>query len=79
MLSAHTVKLVDPMLMTNLVYPDDLVLSSVGLLDPWVAAQRERLQFGLQRAAVPLRAYCDEYRRFLDLFNLKVADYIRCD
>lgn len=77
-MAAHTVRPVDPMLMTNLVYPDNLVLSSLGLMDPWAAQQRDLLQTGLRCAAVPLQAYREEYHRFLDFFNLDVADYVRC-
>ncbi|KAK3917290.1 Dynein heavy chain 1, axonemal [Frankliniella fusca] len=74
--ASHSIKPVDPLLMTNLVYPAHLRLSSVGLLDPWVEEQRNRLQDALRRAAVPLAAYCDEYHRFLDFYNMNVSEFV---
>ncbi|XP_052132921.1 dynein axonemal heavy chain 1, partial [Frankliniella occidentalis] len=74
-LLAHTIGPVDPLLMTHLVYPKDLHLSSVGLLDPWVEEQREQLLQAVRRAGIPLRAYCDEFHRFLDFHNMNVGEF----
>ena len=75
--SAHSIPRVDGLLLTNLRFPKDSRLCSLGLLDPYVVEKRQVLQTGIQKAVIPLRAYLREYKMFTEFYNIKVSDYIR--
>ncbi|XP_043259684.1 dynein axonemal heavy chain 1-like [Colletes gigas] len=72
----HQVRQVHPFLLPALKFPSDLFMSSVGLLEDHVCHVRDRLKLAYQKSVIPLKAYAREYHRFLDLFNLDVANYV---
>ncbi|XP_076627799.1 dynein axonemal heavy chain 1 [Colletes latitarsis] len=72
----HQVRQVHPFLLPALKFPADLFMSSVGLLEDHVCHVRDRLKLAYQKSVIPLKAYAREYHRFLDLFNLDVANYV---
>lgn len=72
----HTINQVHPFLLSNLRFPPDLYLSSVGLLDEEVCELRERFLTGYKKAIIPLKAYAKEYDVHLELYTLDVAAYI---
>ncbi|XP_049940877.1 dynein axonemal heavy chain 1-like, partial [Schistocerca serialis cubense] len=72
----HTIKQVHPMVLQNLKFPEDLLLSSVGLMDPYVCKMRERIRSCIQHSIIPLIAYSKEYYKHMDLWKLNVDEYI---
>ncbi|KAI4462801.1 dynein heavy chain 1 axonemal-like protein [Holotrichia oblita] len=72
----HTIKQVHPLLLTNLKFPGDLCLSSVGLLEDFVNKLRNTIQLGYKKAIIPLKAYAKEYDIHLDLFKMDVNSYV---
>ncbi|XP_024940673.1 dynein heavy chain 1, axonemal [Cephus cinctus] len=71
----HQIRQVHPFLLTNLKFPQDLFLSSVGLMEELVRNARERLQLAYRKSLIPLNAYCKEYNQFLTLYSLDVPLY----
>lgn len=72
----HTINQVHPYLLSNLRFPPDLCLSSVGLLDEGVVEIRERFLLGYRKAVIPIMAYAKEYRIHMELFLMDVNGYI---
>ncbi|GJQ83086.1 DNAH1, partial [Trypoxylus dichotomus] len=72
----HTIKQVHPLLLTNLKFPADLCLSSVGLLEDFVCKLRDSFMTCYQKAIIPLKAYAKEYNIHLDLFKMDVNSYV---
>lgn len=73
----HDIAQVHPMVLKNLKFSEDVLLSSVGLLDPYVDNMRIRLQTGITHAIIPLIAYSKEYYRHMDLWKLDIDAYVR--
>ena len=73
----HTIRQVHPMLLTNLKFPSDLTLSSVGLLEGFVCEQRKQFMCGIRKAVVPLKAYAKAYDVHLELYNTDVVAFVR--
>ncbi|XP_023289892.1 dynein heavy chain 1, axonemal [Orussus abietinus] len=74
--SCHRVRQVHPFLLTGLKFPNDLYLSSVGLLENAVCDARNRLSIAYRQSIIPLKAYAEEYKKFLDLYVIDVAKYV---
>ncbi|XP_076646459.1 dynein axonemal heavy chain 1 [Halictus rubicundus] len=74
--SSHQIRQIHPFLLPALKFPNDIFLSSVGLLDEQVCWVRERLMLAYMTSSIPLNAYAAEFNRFLELYNLDVAKYI---
>lgn len=72
----HTINQVHPYLLSNLKFPPDLYLSSVGLLSDEVVEVREKFLLGYQKALIPLKAYAAEYKIHIELYSLDVNKYI---
>jgi dynein heavy chain len=72
----HKIKQVHPYLLNNLNFPNDLMLSSVGLLAEEVVSVRERFIFAYKKALIPLRAFASEFYIYLELFTLDVKAYV---
>lgn len=72
----HTINQVHPFLLSNLRFPPDLFLSSVGLMDEEVCALRDRFLTGYKQALIPLKAYADEWKLHLELYTMDVNAYI---
>uniref|UniRef100_A0A6P7GR08 Dynein heavy chain 1, axonemal-like n=1 Tax=Diabrotica virgifera virgifera TaxID=50390 RepID=A0A6P7GR08_DIAVI len=72
----HQIKQVHPFLMSNLRFPKDLNLSSVGLLAPEVCQIRDRFILAYEKALIPLKAYAEKYNMHLELFNMDVNAFI---
>lgn len=73
---SHTIKQVHPMFLPNLRFPEDLCLSSLGLLSEHISELRERIRLGYAKALIPLFAYAKAYDVHIQLFVLDVNDYI---
>ncbi|XP_076380684.1 dynein axonemal heavy chain 1 [Megalopta genalis] len=74
--SSHQIRQIHPFLLPSLKFPNDIFLSSVGLLDENVCRIRDRIKSAYQKSVIPLKAYAAEFHRFLELFNLDVAQYV---
>ncbi|XP_011146850.2 dynein heavy chain 1, axonemal-like, partial [Harpegnathos saltator] len=74
----HRVKQVHPFLLPFLKFPKDLFLSSVGLLEEKVCEARDRLRIAYKKSVIPLKAYANEYRQYLEFFTLNVEQYMKC-
>lgn len=72
----HTINQVHPYLLSNLKFPPDLYLSSVGLLSEEVVEVREKFLTGYRKALIPLKAYAAEYKMHQELFTMDVNKYI---
>lgn len=72
----HTIQQVHPSLLGLLKFPQDLCLSSVGLLDLDVCALRERMLKGYEKAIIPLIAYAAEYVVHLELYTLEINVFL---
>lgn len=73
----HTINQVHPFLLSNLRFPADLYLSSVGLLDEQVCELREKFLLGYRKAVIPLKSYAKEYHIHIELYTLDVKTYIQ--
>lgn len=72
----HTINQVHPYLLSNLKFPPDLYLSSVGLLSEQVVEVRKKFLLGYKKALIPLKAYAAEYRMHQELFSMDINNYI---
>ncbi|KAK6626145.1 hypothetical protein RUM43_006450 [Polyplax serrata] len=72
---SHTIPQIHPYLLLNLRFPQSF-LSSTGLMDPNVTNKRNTLRMTIRKALIPLKAYANEYKQYLPLFNLDVNDYV---
>ncbi|XP_044735428.1 dynein axonemal heavy chain 1-like [Chrysoperla carnea] len=73
----HFIKQIEPSLLPTLTWANDLFLSSVGLLHPFVIELRNRLEAGYLKAIIPLKAYGKEYTKYMDLYRLDNAAYVQ--
>ncbi|XP_052864070.1 dynein axonemal heavy chain 1 [Anopheles cruzii] len=72
---SHFVHTIEPSLMQSLIFVDNLYLSSVGLIDPVMVEQRNRLVSYYRKSAVPLQAYATRYNAYMDLFFTNVQEF----
>ncbi|KAL1506671.1 hypothetical protein ABEB36_005994 [Hypothenemus hampei] len=73
----HQIRQVHPFLLSNLRFPPDLCLSSVGLLADEVCEIRNRFLLAYEKACIPLKAYAKEFDIHVNLYTLNIADYIK--
>lgn len=73
----HFIHQINPMVMTSLVFANDLYLSSVGLLEPIIIERRELLLLCYERAVVPLKAYSMQFLKFTKFFNLNIDNFLQ--
>lgn len=76
-LTTHEIPQIDPYLVTQLKFDKSLRLTSIGLLDDDVQGQIRHLQRCYEACLIPLRAYAREFRQFIVVKTLNVADYVR--
>lgn len=74
--ASHSIKQVHPMYLPNLKFPEDLCLSSLGLLSDHICELRERIRVGFEKAVIPLLAYAKAYDCYLPFFTLDVPEFI---
>lgn len=74
--NTHYIHLIDPAVDTNLVYAKDLFLSSVGLIEDVIDEQRQKIIFSYERAIIPLKAYAERFRVYVEFYNLNITDEI---
>lgn len=60
----------------NLFIAGDLVLESVGLWEPEVKNLKETISLALKQAVIPLKAYADQYKCYLELHNLDINRFL---
>ena len=60
----------------RLFWPETPLLEAVGLHEPVVEAMRGRISLAIAQALLPLRAYAECYRPYLELGNLDIKAYI---
>ncbi|XP_074037842.1 dynein axonemal heavy chain 1 isoform X2 [Leptinotarsa decemlineata] len=72
----HQINQVHPFLLSNLRFPKNLTLSSVGLLAEEVCRIRERFLLAYEKALIPLLAYADEYKVHVQLYTMDVNNFI---
>lgn len=72
----HQIKQVHPFLLPFLKFPEDLYLSSVGLMEKHVCEVRSRLRTAYRKSIIPLRAYAREYQQHLEIYKLNVEKYV---
>ncbi|XP_075235019.1 sterile affecting ciliogenesis [Lycorma delicatula] len=75
-LFSHRIPQVHPLVLEKLAFSEDLILSSVGLIEELVSSLRKRLDLAIRSAIIPLIAYCHEYDRHSSLYALDVDEYI---
>ncbi|XP_017768545.1 PREDICTED: dynein heavy chain 1, axonemal-like [Nicrophorus vespilloides] len=75
-IGTHSIKQVHPMLLVKLKFPNDLYLSSVGLLDSYVCEMRERFLLGYNKAVIPVQAYAKTYEIFMEFYNMNMNAYL---
>lgn len=76
-IESHIVHRIDSRVMTNLIYSNDLYLSSVGLLENVVANARSLLLLCYRTAKIPLKAYLAQYVKHTKFFLLDSKMYLR--
>lgn len=74
---SHFVHITDPMVMANLMFADDLYLSSVGLMEAVVANGRDRLKLSYEKAVIPLTAYLRTYEKHAKFYLLDKVLYLK--
>ncbi|XP_045539469.1 dynein axonemal heavy chain 1 [Papilio machaon] len=72
----HFIPQVHPMILTGLVFDNELVLTSIGLMEPNVVDYRERLLKAYRKAIIPLKAYMRQYEEYRDIFLLSIEEYV---
>lgn len=75
--AAHRVHQIDPLVMAELLFADNLYLSAVGQLEAVVADALALLRRCYDRALVPLLAYRRQYERHCAFFELDKVQYLR--
>ncbi|KAI7795154.1 dynein axonemal heavy chain 1 [Triplophysa rosa] len=75
-LSTHNLPQLDKFVLKNLFIAGDLVLESVGLWEPEVKNLKETISLALRQAVIPLKAYADEYKCYLELHNLDINTFL---
>jgi len=73
----HQIRQVHPLLLSNLRFPRDLCLSSVGLMAEEVCQIRNRFLLAYQKACIPLKAYAKEFDGHVNLYTLNIPEYIK--
>lgn len=73
---SHFIEIIDPNIMSNLVYPQNQYLSSLGLQSPIVIDCRQRLRDSFDAAVIPLKAYAEEFQQFVEPQILDVDEYM---
>lgn len=74
---SHFVHRVDPRVMTNLVFADDLFLSSVGKLEAVVDNAKELTIYCYQKGIIPLKAYCCVYEMHCEFYHMDKIAYLK--
>lgn len=72
----HTIKQVHPMFLANLKFPEDLYLSSMGLLNERICGFRETIRISYEKSLIPLKAYAKFFDSHIPLYMLDVNEYI---
>lgn len=75
--AVHSVPLVDPMVMTELLFADNLFLSAVGHMEAVIADALALLRRCYRKALVPLFAYLRQYKRHSEFYELDKVQYLR--
>ncbi|XP_014476414.1 PREDICTED: dynein heavy chain 1, axonemal [Dinoponera quadriceps] len=73
----HQIRQIHSFLLPFLTFPKDLFLSSVGLQERRVCEARDRLRIAYRKSVIPLRAYANEYRQYLEFFTLNIEKYMK--
>ncbi|XP_030766886.1 dynein heavy chain 1, axonemal-like isoform X2 [Sitophilus oryzae] len=76
LIQTHQVRQVHPLLLSNLSFPPDLYLSSVGLLADEVCQVRDRFLLAYEKAIIPLKAYAKEFEAHVNLYVLDIPEFI---
>lgn len=74
---SHYVHQIDPSVMDGLIFPNDLYLSSVGLLENVVDNARELVLLCYRTARIPLKAYLHQYVKHTKFFLMDSKVYLR--
>lgn len=72
----HFIEIIDRSVMTNLLFANDLYLSSFGLQSDEINEQRERLRQCYELAVVPLEAYAKKFDQFAEIHELDVDSFM---
>lgn len=75
--ASHFEQKVDSRVMTNLVYPNDMYLSSVGILEAVVNDAKELTIRCYEKGIIPLKAYCAVYEMHCEFFHLDKMAYLK--
>ncbi len=63
--------------MEDIFFSGTPLLESVGEYEPQVVELREVISHAIKKSLVPLIAYSRLYKRYLELQNLNIPDYVR--
>lgn len=75
-LTTHEIPHIDPLLLPKLKFDKSLRLSSLGLLDDEIQNQISIIQHSYQVCIIPLKAYANEYLKFVDFKRMNNAEFI---
>lgn len=76
-LMTHDIPQFEAYLVTQLKFDKGRRLSSVGLLDDEVQKQIHHISRCYQQCSIPLHAYAEEFRKFVDIKSLNIPKYVR--
>ncbi len=62
--------------MEGIFFSGTPLLESVGEHEPHVEELREAIRSTIRKAVIPMKAYCKEYERWLELINLDINQYV---
>ncbi|XP_021099660.1 dynein heavy chain 1, axonemal isoform X7 [Heterocephalus glaber] len=75
-LATHSVPQLEKLVMEDLFISGDPLLESVGLHEPLVEELRAIIVSAMDKAMIPLQAYAKEYRKYLELNNSDISNFL---
>ncbi|XP_008850074.1 dynein heavy chain 1, axonemal [Nannospalax galili] len=76
-LATHTVPQLEKLVMEDIFISGDPLLESVGLHEPLVEELRASITNAMRKAMIPLQAYANEYRKYLELNNNDISTFLK--
>ncbi|KAK0159286.1 hypothetical protein PV328_010182 [Microctonus aethiopoides] len=76
-IQCHQIRPAQVFLLSKLIFPPELCLSTIGLLDDNIVDAKHKLTVAYNRSIILLEAYAKEYNKYLELYNLNVEEYIQ--
>ncbi|XP_052808511.1 dynein axonemal heavy chain 1-like isoform X3 [Mya arenaria] len=75
--ATQSVPQLEKRILENIFWSGEPLLESVGEHEPHVEELRESIRRAIRKALIPMKAYAQEYEKYLEIMNLDINVYIR--